>query len=828
MSAHQAYETLKSLVLQGKRETRVRGVGGLGVAHLAAALSEKRPLLLVAPDNRAAEDLLRDVRFWLGPDEAERARLLPLDERTPYHASSPDPLVVMERAATLFSIATGAPLRVVVTTAPLLASRVVPFSTWQDMALLLEKGEEVDRDELLEKLNTGGYSRVAQVEDPGTFAVRGSIIDVYWAGRPLPLRIDLFGDEIESLKFFNPETQRTVERVDQIFLGPAREVHLREAVVGQAKKRLRDLADDVEFPTRKLKERLADLDNGIPFFGIEGLLPAFHPQLERPLQMVKQAWGAGGFSVLLHGPEDLRAAMADFSQDMDVHYGQALARGDLCFPLDAFVDVEGAEADLEEANTVILETFSVTQPGGSTTPEKIELNIRPTDAMRQEILRQTIQSDAEEGAAAMLRPLIQHIKRARELGHLVLLPVSSLGGTDRLKELLGSAGLQVRVMKENPPLDDPDLVARTADPSIHAFTYVARPADPVHGADLPHLRLTLIAEEEVFGRRARRAVKGKKGTGFKTSLADLEEGDFVVHVDHGVGRFEGLTRLNVRGVEQDVIQLVYGGEDKLYLPVHRINLIQRYSGAEGRAPRLDRLGGTGWATKKKKVKQAALAMAQDLLQLYAKRELVKREAFHKPDAAYWEFEALFAFEPTPDQQKAVDDVIGDMNSEKPMVWQNRSGHAWRDALGAQRQTGGGIGPHHGVGPTAFSEFFRTVQTDRGHRGVGEPISLQQGNQGVFEPHPGGQGGCAHRHPSPAFSRCQLQEPRPGGGGRRTAFWGQGQRAPQEDAHPGRHSDHVGHPHSAHPADEFFRGARSQHHRDASPGSARHSHLDHAL
>src|SRR3990167_8754309 len=153
---------------------------------------------------------------------------------------------------------------------------------------------------------------------------------------------------------------------------------------------------------------------------------------------------------------------------------------------------------------------------------------------------------------------------------------------------------------------------------------------------------------------------------FKTSLSDLEIGDAVVHIDHGVGLFKGLTRLNVRGIEQDYLLLTYAGDDKLYLPVHRINLIQAYSGAEGEHPKLDKLGGSGWQTKKKKVQEAVMAMAQDLLNLYAKRELVKRPVFKAPYSTYFEFEAQFPFETTPDQQKAIDDVLGDLEKDKPM------------------------------------------------------------------------------------------------------------------------------------------------------------------
>ena len=175
---------------------------------------------------------------------------------------------------------------------------------------------------------------------------------------------------------------------------------------------------------------------------------------------------------------------------------------------------------------------------------------------------------------------------------MILLPVATLGGVDRYQELLRPQHLAVRKLPEPPDLLSPDVAAALKDPTVHAWTYVAKPADPARGADLPHLDLAVIAEEEVFGRRARRQGQAGKQGGFKTTLSDLKLGDYVVHVEHGVGEFHGLTRLNVRGVEQDYLLLTYDGNDKLYLPVHRINLVQRYSG-----PTASRRAWTSWAAR---------------------------------------------------------------------------------------------------------------------------------------------------------------------------------------------------------------------------------------
>ncbi|MFZ9888871.1 MAG: transcription-repair coupling factor, partial [Myxococcota bacterium] len=351
-------------------------------------------------------------------------------------------------------------------------------------------------------------------------------------------------------------------------------------------------------------------------------------------------------------------------QDYAGHHRQALTRGDLCFPPEFFIeDLEPLVERCTHHTQVQLVDLEVEGATGVL----LEVRTDPTSALRQDILRETMRKDGEgETSGQLLAPLAALIRRLRQKGRAVLLPVASLGGVDRLRELLGPHHLEVRALKEAPDLLAPETLRALDDRAVHAWTYVARPTPPARGAELPHLGVTVIAEDEIFGKRARREGRSGKARGFKTSLADLSPDDYVVHVEHGIGVFKGLTRLAVRGVEQDYVLLEYAGDDKLYLPVHRINLIQKYQGADARAPRVDKLGGTSWKTTRKKVKSAVLAVAQELLALYAKRELARRPSHPAADAHYHEFEAAFPFETTPDQQKAIDEVIKDMTSERPM------------------------------------------------------------------------------------------------------------------------------------------------------------------
>lgn len=666
MSSESAFSTLLERVKQGHHHTEVLGLYGLASAHAVWKLAQWQPVVFVCRGGQL-EDVLRDLRFCAGPERASRVLALPADERTPYHASSPDPVIVMERAATLHKLCTGGVagkgFDVLVLPPESLCRKGLPFAEVQRMAEVIEKGQDLDRTATVKKLIVGGYSQVTTVEDAGTFALRGSILDVYFAGADKPVRIDLFGDVVESIKSFDPQSQRTLAFFDSVSVGPSREVHLDDTTIPRAARRLRELADEIEYPTKKLRELLADLDNRISFFGIEGLLPGFYEALESPLSLVERALGKNRFTVVLDEPDAIVGAVSVVDNDFAEHRRQALLRGDLCFPIDAFLESGAAALERARAGRHV-ELLSLVVEGKG--EHALQIQTKATADVRGDILKESARPDGD--AHSLLTPLVKRLHEWRSRKRTVLMPVHSLGGVERLRELLKAHHLEIRHVPDGVDILDENALARMRDPSVHAWTWIARPADPARGAELPHIGaqgVVVVAEEEIFGRRARRAVGARKG-GFKTTLGDLKEGDFVVHVEHGVATFSGLTRLNLRGIEQDYLLLIYDGGDKLYLPVHRINLVQKYVGPGGQPPRVDRLGGAGWESTRKKVKAAVIAMAQDLLALYAKRELTKRVAHPEPDESYWEFEAAFQFEATPDQQKAIDDVLSDMRRERPM------------------------------------------------------------------------------------------------------------------------------------------------------------------
>jgi transcription-repair coupling factor (superfamily II helicase) len=675
----QAIAEASKLLSKGSR-VFLRGAQGLSFAYIAASLARDAKIILVASDAKRAEAISQDLRFLM-PSFKDSILLFPSSDKNPYAPQAEDSWVVMERMALLHKIATGVHFNVLVVAATELIKKNIPAKYFNERAQLIAKGGVLHRDAFMSELKLLGFSHVPVVEDPGTFAVRGSIIDVFWNGAPAPVRIDLFGDEIERLNTFDPETQRTKDALESFCFGQVRELVLDDKSVQLAKSRLRDLADDLDYPTKELKEKLESIDNRIPFFGMESLLPAFYNHLESLPKLLEYALGKAPFWIFDDTPS-IKAALSAHAEEYEQHYEHALTKQSLCFAPQAFLVPPQELATFIDNQPALHREHIVLENAPQSEGVVWRIQGKATDHIRRHILFESARRDDDEiiessrqgahhgpGFAndvvhLALKPLVDTIRSQKSSGHKVFLPVYSAGSAHRIQELLAAHKLNIQPLKVAPDLLEPSTLI--SQPSVHAYTFVAKPAPPSEGAIFDDLLLTVIAEDEIFGKRTRRKEATGRKERFRTTLADLEVGDIVVHIDHGVGVFKGLVRLNLRSVESDYLLIHYAGDDKLYLPVHRIHFLQKYSGVGAGAPRLDKLGGTGWQSKKKKVKEAVLAMAQDLLNLYAKRELAVRPKSPAPDESYLDFEARFAFETTEDQQKAIDQVLADMQKDRPM------------------------------------------------------------------------------------------------------------------------------------------------------------------
>ncbi len=586
------------------RWTSVPGLALL-LARWATEGGRLRPLWIDTPTEADAEALARDLAVLL-----PEARVAHFPGMAPYAGgeSSPPGLVLKERLATLVGLLER---RVqVLVTGPLAACEQLPHpSLFQKRALQLHQGAEVPRELLLETLVDLGYRRTEQAGEPGEFSARGLVVDLWPDHLESPLRLEFFGDELERLAPFDPDTQRrTGEMLEALTLYPRTEGDRRpEALMAAVESRAHltpEPADDLEFRRTRLKTH--------------GHFPG----------------------------EELFFPLLSYPKGQLAHWVAPCLR----------LKLEDAWADAvrERERARIAEGLAVLRRGGVVCPA-FEDRFLASDPSRTTLLLTEWQSEASVPLQAQpprefqgrLGELGEHLKELALSGHRVFLAGSTSGMRDRLDEVLRDYEL--------PKAEGTQAGCRSLHLALTGGVFLKEP------------KLLVLTEREVFGRRAVQAKPSKsRAAAFMSDLRDLKPGDRVVHLDHGIGEFTGFHTLHVGGEEQDVLTLRYADGGQLNVSLDRADLLQRYVAPDGALPPLDKLGGASWVKVKRKAKKAIRDMAEELLKLYAKRKLEKGHRFAEDGPEMAAFDASFPFEPTPDQVEAIAAVKADLESERPM------------------------------------------------------------------------------------------------------------------------------------------------------------------
>jgi transcription-repair coupling factor (superfamily II helicase) len=655
-------EELARQALSGRAQRACVGVEGAGPALVAERLlrSGAKRVVCVCADSDVAQRSFGDLSALSGGLGFSRLPgLVPpqepvsitAQEATPYAEARADRRLSMLRAAALFGLSTGQPSGLVVVSAGALVRRVPPRDVIVKSGVTLEAESEVDVVVLAKQLDFSGYLRVPLVEDPGSFAVRGGILDVWPSAAEAPVRAELYGDLIMSLRAFDPEDQRTLAEVTKVVVPPATEAVQQPKSEARAKEALRALCDHVDYPTTKARALIDDVAAGRTFFGAQGYLPAFYE-----LESLFDYFGPDDVLLIEDPPSVVRALREELTRAREGERGRA---GLPHFPLEKlYVDEADLARELARRPSISLHRSGVSGPAGADALEQLEH--APPDAPT---LALADQSELERAIKALrqqktkhdaLDPLVEAITEWHEAGLATLIAARTQMQADRLVTLLRHRGVSAtREGDASGPVKADELRVVTAPLS--------------RGVIAQGEGFVLVTEEEIFGARARRKAEPKKGNtkAFLEDLRTLDPGDMVVHVDHGIGRYLGLERKLIGGVGVDLLVVEYGGGDKLFLPVHRLSQIQKYSGGEG-SPKLDRLGGQTFAKTKAKVERHVRQMADDLLRLAAERNAVQKEPLEKPGDDYQAFEAAFPFEETRDQASAIADVLSDLQATKVM------------------------------------------------------------------------------------------------------------------------------------------------------------------
>ncbi len=640
------------LARPGAAEWRVQGLKGGARAYFLYRLLQAapRPALIIAPGGKEAERLAGDLRFCLGePDDvapfARRVHYLPGWEVTPFEDLSPTPDVVAARIEGLYHLRQSRH-PIIVTTAEALLQRVPPRDPFASQYLYLVEGEEIDRDAVAAQLVSWGYRRVPLVEDRGDFTVRGGIVDIFPPAHPQPLRLQLFGDQIEAMHAFDPVSQRLAGAQAELLVLPMREF---DPTAGQRPEIARTIemrALDLELLRDERAIIMDGLASGLLFPGVEFCLPYFHPRLDTVWDYLP-----ADCLVCIDQAGEVDAQLERFAALVERRAAERLAEHRFLPPPDTLYLTPAAwRAALATRPRLELEMLDLLAADPSDTRFSVQ-SFSTAD------LRAARTHQRHEVSFA---PVAEQVRAWQADGQRLVFVAGTEPQAQRLARLLETNEIRASVGAR--PFSEVVAEPRAGGPPRVDILL----GHLSEGFRVPEDGLAVVTEADVFGEARRRAARRVSVSQLLQSLSELKPEDYVVHLDHGVGIYRGLRHLQVAGTEGDYLHLEYAGGDRLYLPVDRISLVQKYVGAEGSAPTLDKLGGASWEKVKARTRESILAMARELLDVHAAREIDARRAYVAPDNYFREFEAAFPFEETPDQKQAIDDVMADLARDKPM------------------------------------------------------------------------------------------------------------------------------------------------------------------
>lgn len=620
---------------------KLAGLKGSSPAFIVTRLMEKlsAPFFAVMPDSETAEEFYREARFY--SERPQSIYYFPSWETSPFEQSSPHPDISGERLNTLAALLEGKASLVVLPISALM-QKVLPRSVLADHSQYLVVGEEIDRDAFLRKLVDLGYSMVPLVEDRGSASVRGGIVDMYLPSLANPVRIEFFGDFVESIRTFDPVTQRSLHPLEELVVLPSREIILSESVVQSFAVRLKARCDALGIPATRRRELLEQLQQAIYPPGVEYLQPLLHPGLETLFD-----YAAAGAVVVEVDTLAVQEAANLFAMDFFTAEKRAEENNAIiCEGKELCLRPDEVASLVSQKRLVSIPFLEIEERDDATAGVRFSV-------VENEDLKLTMSSDSEE----VLRPLVDRLSLWLEEKCRIFIVCHQRSQIQRLDELLRPYNLPLAIAEGS------FAGSKAAEGSGVQLIM----GEMYRGFRLFEEGLVIIGEEEIFGKRIkRRGISEIRKKQILVSLEELKPGDFMVHLDFGLGIYRGLQHLEFDRIGEDFLLLEYAGGDKLYLPVDRINLVQRYVGAENIQPSLDKLGGVGWEKKKAKAREAIEEMAGELLKIYAARQVHDGFAFSPPDELCREFEASFAFEETPDQMSAIEDVFSDMQSSKPM------------------------------------------------------------------------------------------------------------------------------------------------------------------
>ncbi|HTH50318.1 MAG TPA: CarD family transcriptional regulator, partial [Pyrinomonadaceae bacterium] len=658
----ESLEQLRREIESGSRIVSVSGLTSTSAkAYVLARLRAEtgKKFVIVADTNTELETWAADLSYFVGSDAG--LVTLPSFTTDPYSGASPHAETEEQRALAFWRLAHDDG-DVIITSSRSLVQRTITRDDVRNLGYVLELNSETAPEDIVDRLAATGYVREEPVFGPGQFSMRGGIMDIWSPDAESPVRIEFFGDTIDSIRTFNADTQLSTGQLKNVSLAPMREFAVTPKDVKDWAFFAADRFGDEKF-SRALRDRVEIAEDGETFSGWEFLMPVVKP-------LTGTAFDHFGDRILVvDEPAAIEVSLTQLYDHVERSYKGNTELGELALePNELFLKPEELRDSLDKFRSVELrglgrtaaatdEDFTVSNgdaPGIERAPTPAaKMGTLPTGRVSAPLF---LFSTAAKATEIELRS-----RSTRKFHGDVATFATELGEHPEAKVVAQTQGIAERL---NDLLRDYDIVAEEGVISVGCLS---------SGFEMPAERLTFYSEEDVFGEtsgdaaaRTRPAVKKSRLGAFISDFRDLKPGDYVVHVDHGIGRFEGLQTISSQGAEREFMLLVYADDAKLFVPVERMDLVSRYSSGEAATPSLDKLGGIGWQKTKAKAKRAMRDMADELLKLYAERKLVRGHAF-PPDAPWQhEFEDAFPWELTIDQGTAIADVKKDMEGQTPM------------------------------------------------------------------------------------------------------------------------------------------------------------------
>ena len=641
-----AYARAAAHLKEGTGRVRLSGLTPTAKALLLVLLrrSADRPLIVVS-DNRAAEELLPVLHGFCeltGACDAAAVVSLPARDVLPFQNLSPHPELQEERATALWKIATGT-VSIVVTPVSAAAIRLQAADYYADLARTIRRGESVDTSALLAHLNTVGYTPADVVEMPGQYALRGGILDVYSPEAERPVRIELFGDEAESIRRFDPASQRSSNPLDEALLLPLTETPVSEELLGAIHVRLsgKRIIGSEEIVEAAIRSGGVTTFPGWEFYAsVAGAESSIFDLLPRA-------------AVLFDEPEQLKQELDRFwSRVEEAHERSGV--GNLVRPEDVYLPgADSLEDWWDKVNAL---------PGASLE----HLGITSSDdGAHPEI---TFLSQPAPRFHGAVPTLLEEVQKLTGGGNQVLLAVPNTGEVERLADVFTEYNVSFRLGSRTRGgesyADETSYFAGEVLTTTLAKAYVP------DGVILPEAHLAVFGARDLFDESEAVALRPQrqksKVSAFLSDFRDLQAGDYVVHVEHGIGQYQGLKEINQGDGNAEFMLLEYADAARLYVPLTRLDLVQKYRSSEGAKPALSSLGTATWNKTKARVKKAMKDMADELLKLYAERKTAVGHSFPAGNEWVREFEDAFEFNETEDQAHAIADVTRDMESTQPM------------------------------------------------------------------------------------------------------------------------------------------------------------------